>query len=111
MTAGHTPNLGPLSRADELDQQFIEFDQQNPRIYQEFRRLAVSAKRKGHERWGAKSLWEVLRWELAVNSNAPVSDYKLNNNYTSRYARKLMAEDKEEWGDFFQLRRLKGGAQ
>ena len=60
------------------------------------------------ECWGAKSLWEVLRWELAVNSNAPVSDYKLNNNYTSRYARKLMAEDKEEWGDFFQLRRLKG---
>lgn len=111
MTTGHTPNLGPLSRADELDRQFIEFDRQNPRIYQEFRRLAVSAKRKGHDRWSAKGIFEVVRWNLAMNTNTPVTDYKLNNNLTSRMARKLIKEDAEEWQDFFELRRLKGGAQ
>jgi len=37
-----------------------------------------------------------------------VSSPKLNNNFTSRMARKLMEEDPEFKG-FFELRRLKSG--
>ena len=71
--------------------------------------LAVKIKAKGYDRWGAKSLWEVLRWELAVNTNAEVPGPKLNNNHVSRFARKLMAEEPEDFGDFFEIRQLRGG--
>ena len=49
----------------------------------------------------------MLRYELAISTTANVKDYKLNNNYTSRMARKLMNEEPEDFGDFFELRKLK----
>lgn len=71
--------------------------------------LAVKIKAKGYDRWGAKSLWEVLRWELAVNTNAKVPGPRLNNNFVSRFARKLMEEEPEDFADFFETRQLRGG--
>lgn len=100
----------PLSRGQKLDYEFDKFISENPHVYEKFRMLAVKVKARGFERWGAKSLWEVLRWDLAVSSNAHADQPKLNNNYTSRMARKLMEEDHEEWDGFFELRKLKKGA-
>ena len=65
------------------------------------------AQGQGFHRWGAKAIWEVLRYELAISTTANVKDYKLNNNYTSRMARKLMNEEPEDFGDFFEVRKLK----
>ena len=58
---------------------------------------------KGYDRWGR--LCGVLRWDLALNTNASATQPKLNNNFTSRMARKLVAEDPEEWDGFFEMRR------
>jgi hypothetical protein len=93
------------------DAAFERFITENPEVYRRFRLLAVKLKAKGITRWGAKSLWEVLRWELAVETNASVKEYRLNNNHVSRMARKLMAEEPEEFGGFFELRQLKGGEE
>ena len=101
---------GPMTRAEKLDFEFAEFIEANPHVYQRFRMLAVKLMAKGHTKWGAKSLWEILRWELAVNTNAGVGAPKLNNNFVSRMARKLMKEE-EEFAGFFELRKLKGGKQ
>ena len=98
---------GPLTRGQKLDFEFDQFIESNPHVYERFRMLAVKLKAKGHERWGAKSLWEVLRWELAMETNAPVGSYSLNNNYTSRMARKLMQDSPEDFEGFFELRKLK----
>ena len=106
---GHQPQLGPLTRGQKLDFEFDRFISENPHVYERFRMLAVKVKTKGYDRWGAKSLWEVLRWDLALNTNASATQPKLNNNFTSRMARKLVAEDPEEWDGFFEMRRLKGG--
>ena len=100
---------GPMTRGQKLDFEFDRFITENPHVFEKFRLLAVKTKAKGFERWGAKSLWEVLRWELAVDTNASVTQPKLNNNFTSRMARKLVAEDPEEWEGFFEMRRLRGG--
>lgn len=96
-----------MNRALQLDAEFDRFLAENPEVYRKFRTLAVKIKARGHDRWGAKSLWEVLRWELAMETNAPAGGPKLNNNFTSRLARKLMEE--EEFAGFFELRQLKGG--
>lgn len=95
------------NRRLQLDAEFDQFIADNPQVYDQFRKIAVKLKVKGFDRWGAKAIWEVLRYELAVNTTANVKDYKLNNNYTSRMARKLMNEEPEDFGDFFELRKLK----
>ena len=71
MTDGHHMQHGPMTRGQILDYEFDEFIQANPHIYKKFRMLAVKLKAKGIDRWGAKSLWEVLRWDLAMETNAP----------------------------------------
>ncbi len=97
-----------LTRAQVLDYEADRFIAENPHVWQKFRTLAVKIKAKGHDRWGAKSLWEVLRWELAMETNSPVGGPKLNNSYVSRIARRLMEEP--EFEGFFETRALKGGA-
>ena len=95
-----------MTRAEQLDKEFEIFLAENPHVFRQFRMLAVKLKAKGIDRYGAKSLWEVLRWQLLVGTNAPIGTYRLNNNFTSRLARKLMEE--EEFADFFETRQLKG---
>ena len=97
-----------MNRSLQLDAEFDRFVSENPHVYSRFRMIAVKLKARGHERWGAKGIWEVLRWELAVSTNAGATDVMLNNNYTSRMARKLMADEPEDFAGFFEIRRLKG---
>ena len=96
-----------MNRALELDYEADRFIKENPQIWQQFRMLAVKLKAKGIDRYGAKAIWEVLRYELALKSVTTGEKYALNNNYTSRFARKLMEE--EDFAGFFELRQLKGG--
>lgn len=98
-----------MTRAEELDAECALFIRDNPHIWQQFRMLAVKLKAKGIDRWGAKAIWEVLRFELAVKAVSTGETFALNNNYTSRFARKLMEEEPEEFAGFFETRTLKGG--
>lgn len=83
---------------------FQRFHAENPAVYAQLERLAFRLKNKGVQRWGIKALWEVLRYELAIATNADVSDYKLNNNHTAYYARLLMERNPEDLADFFETR-------
>ena len=96
-----------MNRALELDYETDRFIRENPHIWQQFRMLAVKLKAKGIDRYGAKAIWEVLRYELALKTITTGEKYALNNNYISRFARKLMEE--EDFAGFFELRQLKGG--
>lgn len=100
-------NLKPINPVDRarggsLDDQFNAFHKANPHVYQALKRLALQLARRGHRRIGIKMLFEVLRWQYAMSTNDPASDYKLNNNYTSFYARLLDAEP--ELRGMFELR-------
>ena len=96
-----------VTRAQIMDVECDRFIRENPQIWQQFRMLAVKLKAKGIDRYGAKAIWEVLRYELALKAVTSGEKYALNNNYTSRFARKLMEE--EDFAGFFELRQLKGG--
>ena len=54
------------TRAQQLDSEFVQFLRDNPTVYPQFRLLAVKLKAKGIHRWGAKAIWEVLRYEIGV---------------------------------------------
>ena len=81
---------------------FAKYDRENPQVYAVLRKLALQARRAGRSRLGMKMLWEVARWQLSLSA-ADDSPFRLNNNYTAFYARKLMREEPELAG-MFELR-------
>lgn len=96
----HTPNH---ARGATLEEQFSAFHAANPHVYQALRRLAVQMVRRGHRRIGIKMLFEVLRWQYAMSTADPASEFTLNNNYTSFYARLLM-DNEPELANAFEIR-------
>jgi len=90
----------------EADRQFLAFHEANPIVYATLARLARYARQRGRHRLGVKMLWERMRWELTIETDDATSDYKLNNNYHSRYARLLM-ETEADLAGMFELRALR----
>lgn len=58
---------------------------------------------RGITHHGIGSLWEVLRWNMQIERDG---DFKLNNNFRSRYAR-LIIQEHPEFENFFELRELR----
>ena len=85
-----------------LDQQLEAFHAENPHVYEMLRHLALDAARHGR-RLGIAMLFEVLRWQYAMNTTDQASEFKLNNNYRAFYARLLM-EKEPELQDYFETR-------
>lgn len=86
-----------------IDEQFAEFHANNPNVYRAIRTLALDMKQRGRDHYGIKSLFEIVRWSHVRTTG---DSFKLNNNYTSRYARLLMEREPELAG-FFETRELK----
>lgn len=93
---GHWAENAPLAEA------FREFDRDNPQVYEELVRLCKAWRERRGGKIGAKMLWEVLRWNLTLRT-ATNEPFKLNNNHTAFYARKLMVH--EGLADVFETRR------
>lgn len=83
----------PAQRGRRLSmaEQFAEFHRHNPQVYQALRRLALNLATSGRKRGSINQLFEVLRYEYALRTQG--DEYKLNNNWRSRYARLLMESE------------------
>lgn len=92
----HVPEPQP---GETLDEQFMRFHRANPWVFTKLRDMALELKKKGHSKIGIKMLFEVLRWQY-YRQTTDTASFKLNNNYTSRYARLLMQEVPELKGGF-----------
>ncbi|MFE0642794.1 hypothetical protein ACFW2Y_14445 [Streptomyces sp. NPDC058877] len=89
-----------------IDERFDDFHASNPWVLEALEELAIQWIGAGGGRIGVKALFEQLRW-----SSPEVADgepFRLNNNFTSRYARLLCARH-PEWVGVFQLRSLRTG--
>ena len=96
--------IEPVEKQATLDETFEEFHERNPHIYHRLVEYALMVKRAGRK-IGMKALFERLRWDYMIQTRFK-GDYKLNNNYTSRYARLLMEQEPELDG-FFETRELR----
>lgn len=76
---------------DPLDARFWAFHHAHPEVYRLLVDLARQWRQHGHRHVGIKMLWERVRYEhrLAL----PDRPWKLNNDYPSRYARLIMAQE------------------
>lgn len=90
-----------LGGHDPMVEGFKVFHRENPSVYDELRKLALKLRDKGIRRWGMKGLFEVLRWQRAIETSG--DEFKLNNNYTAFYSRLLM-ENEQQLIDFFETR-------
>jgi hypothetical protein len=91
----------PLS----IQERFESFDAAHPEVYGYLLSLCFDLRRRGWQHYGIKSLWERTRWHFQVEKDLG-EEFKLNNNYHSRYARKIIAQYPEFEG-FFELRELR----
>tara|TARA_R110000823_G_scaffold63344_2_gene149352 strand:+ start:91 stop:381 length:291 start_codon:yes stop_codon:yes gene_type:complete len=80
------------------------FHMENPQVYVELRKLALSLADAGHRCWSIKGLFEMLRYYSALKTTG--KPYKLNNNLTPFYARLLMKNEPRLAG-FFKIRSTK----
>lgn len=92
-------------KESKRDAQFKAFHTNNPHVYALLVKLARAAKAKGARHLGMKNLYEVARWEHWMQTADFTSDFKLNNNYTSRYARLIMQQE-PDLRDLFETRKL-----
>ena len=81
--------IQPTLFDDKIQVAFLKFHRDNPHVYRMLVKFARQVKDSGRRKYGIKSLFERLRWHLDFETKSD-TDFKLNNNYTSRYARLLM---------------------
>ena len=106
--ASFLPLTHPRSVGLTIDERFAQFDRANPQVYAELRRLALDLRKSGVERYAIKALWEVLRYHSSLQLGTDGA-WTLNNDYTSRYARKLMRCE-PALASFFRTRQTRQGA-
>jgi|CXWL01.1.fsa_nt_gi hypothetical protein len=58
----------------------------------------------------SRARWERMRWTFTVETQRPEGEPKLNDHYTSWYARHIMAT-KPDLAGFFEVRGSKEGEQ
>ena len=100
------PDLIPIERQKGLtrEERATLFHKLNPHIYDIVVDMSLSMKRSGWKKAGIRMIWERLRWLYAVKTQGGI--YKLNDHYTSFYARWVM-ENVPELQNFFEVRSRK----
>ncbi|MGI0148620.1 MAG: hypothetical protein ACREDF_03695 [Thermoplasmata archaeon] len=89
---------------DRIQRAFEEFHALNPHVYDTLVRLARRYAEK-HRKAGIGHLWEVMRWQMFVETTGD-EEFRLNNNWKSRYARLIMAREPDLDG-LFEIRELR----
>ncbi len=93
---------------------FRMFDKDNPAVYSHFKRLALTAIALGKKKISSKMIINVIRWEVFIETTEKTlftdaegdKAFKINDAYTSRYARKFI-QDFPDHKDKFELREIR----
>ncbi len=97
MSAQLALDFGP--RSQTIQARFDEFHAANPWVYDELAALARQAQKRGHSKIGIELLFAVCRWERLMRTTGS-DGFKLNDHFTSRYARLLMQREPDLRGMF-----------
>ena len=81
---------------------FREFHFRNPHIFSEFAERAFQIRTTRRAKYSVRTIFEVMRWDHDIRTTGD-DEFKVNNNFTSCYARVLLHFYPEFTG-FFDLR-------
>ncbi|MCX4666428.1 hypothetical protein OG453_07065 [Streptomyces sp. NBC_01381] len=102
--------IAPLRHPDTsgdgltIQERFEAFHRLNPWILEQLEVLTADCVDRGLRRVGIGMLFEVLRWQYGRATRG--EPWKLNNDFRSRYARRLL-EQHPEWLPLFETRQLR----
>jgi hypothetical protein len=83
---------------------FKAFHLQNPHVYAHFMRLADEMRAVGRQRYGARTIVEVMRWHYDLKTKGNL--FKINDDFVPIYAR-LLIHEHPRFDGFFELRRVR----
>ena len=87
----------------DIDVRFREYDEAHPEVWALFVLFCERLRGLGFKHYSADAVLHQIRWHHHVEYAR--TDFKINDHFSSRYARKLMAE-RPEFAGFFELRRI-----
>ena len=96
----------PPNRADKIEVAFRKFHAAHREVYVLFQKYARELTAAGRTRFSADAILHRIRFYHAVNPDKEFEGFKINDNFSSRYARLLAEDFPEEFGDFFEFRKL-----
>lgn len=90
----------PVPNGASIQKSFEQFHRANPWVYGALVDVGRDLVRRGQSNLGIGMLAEVVRWRYFRRTSDPSSDFKLNNNYRSRYVRLIEANEDDLAGRF-----------
>jgi len=99
-------NKVAVAKGMSMQARFEAFNDLNPWVYDTVVRLTRELVSNGHRKVGMRMLCEVVRWEYMRFTTDPSCEFKINNDYSPRYARLIMAQE-PDLADVYELRELK----
>ena len=96
----------------EIDTHFRAFHRDNPSVFRLFCKFTLEVISRGFMHYSAKGVLERVRWETSLETVDPGAfepegrPLKINNNYSSRYAR-LFMQKYPQYEGFFRTRELR----
>lgn len=91
-----------------IDAAFAEFDKKNPLVWKKFESEVFRAIHLGRTKISAKQLIGYIRWYVSIQTTDP--KWKINDAFTSRYARKFASKNKK-YQHIFEYRELRSGTE
>jgi len=86
-----------------IQERFEQFHQNNPRVYSLIMKFVYEARKRGFNHYTINGIFERVRWHMNIETKD--TEFKLNNNYRSRYVR-LIEREHPELAGFFRTREL-----
>ncbi|GAA1353486.1 hypothetical protein [Streptomyces beijiangensis] len=83
---------------------FESFHELNPWVHRQLASMTEDCINRGFDRIGIGMLFELLRWRYGAATRG--DEFRLNNNYRSRYVR-LLIDEHPEWACLFETRTLR----
>jgi len=94
----------PLTLQERFEEWLATEDGQA--VYAHVRDRALRLRERGWTHFGIGALWEAARYDRALQVGPDAHGWKVNNDYRSRMARRLM-EDEPRLRGFFETRELR----
>lgn len=85
---------------------FEKFDDENPHIYDMIVRFTQDIQHSGRRKTSISLIIERIRWEVYTSTTTQDVDFKISNDFRSRYVRKLV-EDHPEFREMFVMKELR----
>lgn len=111
MGSSSPSNLDQESRllpfGKSIEESFERFHEDNPEVLDLLIKYSRQVKARGFQHYSMDAIYHRVRWHYNIETHRdPNDEFKLNNNFTSRYARMIMEMCPDLKG-FFETRVLK----